>query len=175
MKRKVLVVDIDPQGNTTGGLGVDKQSLEASVYDILTGDATAEEAIIHTEYPNLDLIGSNIDLSGAEINLLSTDGKEYILRRALKALEKDYDYIVIDCPPALSILTINALTTAHSVIVPIQCEYYALEGLSQLIYTIDLVKERLNPRLMIEGIVFTMFDSRTNLSQQVVDNVKANL
>lgn len=173
--KKVLVVDMDPQGNTTAGFGIEKTELEKTVYDMMIDECTAKEAVINTQYQNLDVLPSNIDLSGAEIELLDVDGKEYILKKGIASIKKKYDFIIIDCPPALSILTINALTTADSVLVPIQCEYYALEGLSLLIHTIDLVKERLNSSLYIDGVVFTMFDSRTNLSNQVVENVKENL
>lgn len=173
--KKVLVVDMDPQGNTTAGFGIEKTELEKTVYDMMIDECTAKEAVINTQYQNLDVLPSNIDLSGAEIELLEVDDKEYILKKGIASIKKKYDFIIIDCPPALSILTINALTTADSVLVPIQCEYYALEGLSLLIHTIDLVKERLNSRLYIDGVVFTMFDSRTNLSNQVVENVKENL
>jgi chromosome partitioning protein len=173
--KKVLVVDMDPQGNTTAGFGIEKTELEKTVYDMMIDECTAKEAVINTQYQNLDVLPSNIDLSGAEIELLDVDDKEYILKKGIASIKKKYDFIIIDCPPALSILTINALTTADSVLVPIQCEYYALEGLSLLIHTIDLVKERLNSRLYIDGVVFTMFDSRTNLSNQVVENVKENL
>lgn len=173
--KKVLVVDMDPQGNTTAGFGIEKSDLENTVYDMMIDECDAKDAIINTQYENLDLIPSNIDLSGAEIELLEVDDKEFILKNCIDPIKKKYDYIIIDCPPALSVLTINALTTAGSVLVPIQCEYYALEGLSLLIHTIDLVKERLNPDLYIDGVVFTMFDTRTNLSNQVVENVKENL
>jgi chromosome partitioning protein len=173
--KKVLVVDMDPQGNTTAGFGIEKTELEKTVYDMMIDECTAKEAVINTQYQNLDVLPSNIDLSGAEIELLDVDDKEYILKKGIASIKKKYDFIIIDCPPALSILTINALTTADSVLVPIQCEYYALEGLSLLIHTIDLVKERLNSSLYIDGVVFTMFDSRTNLSNQVVENVKENL
>jgi chromosome partitioning protein len=173
--KKVLVVDMDPQGNTTAGFGIEKTELEKTVYDMMIDECTAKEAVINTQYQNLDVLPSNIDLSGAEIELLDVDDKEYILKKGIASIKNKYDFIIIDCPPALSILTINALTTADSVLVPIQCEYYALEGLSLLIHTIDLVKERLNSSLYIDGVVFTMFDSRTNLSNQVVENVKENL
>ena len=173
--KRVLVVDMDPQGNTTAGLGIEKTELENTIYDMMIDECDPRDAVINTNYENLDVIPSNIDLSGAEIELLEVDGKEFILRKCIDSIKKGYDYIIIDCPPALSVLTINALTTADSVLVPIQCEYYALEGLSLLIHTIDLVKERLNPNLNIDGVVFTMFDSRTNLSNQVVENVKENL
>lgn len=173
--KKVLIIDMDPQGNTTGGLGIEKSDLDKTIYDVLIGACSVEDAIMETSQKKLSLIPSNIDLSGAEIELLDTERKEYILKENIESIKDKFDFIIIDCPPALSVLTVNALTTAESVMVPIQCEYYALEGLSLLIHTIDLVRERLNPDLYIDGIVFTMFDSRTNLSSQVVDNVKQNL
>ena len=173
--QKVLVVDMDPQGNMTSGLGVDKNNVENTVYDLIIGESSINEVIVRDVLENLDIIPTSIDLSGAEIELLDVDEKEYIIRNAIANIKEDYDYIVIDCPPSLSMLTINAMTTADSVLVPIQCEYYALEGLSQLIHTVELVRDRLNPQLTIEGVVFTMYDARTNLSLQVVENVKDNL
>ena len=170
MGQRVLTIDIDPQGNTTSGLGVDKNEAENSVYDLLL-----EECIIETEIENQSLIPSNVNLAGAEIELIGVEEKEYILRRETKKVRDQYDFIIIDCPPSLNMLTVNALTAADTVLVPIQCEYYALEGLSQLIRTIELVQERLNPDLEIEGVVFTMYDARTNLSLQVVENVKGYL
>ena len=173
--QKVLAVDMDPQGNMTSGLGVDKNNVENTVYDLIIGESSINEVIVRAVLENLDIIPTSIDLSGAEIELLDVDEKEYIIRNAIANIKEDYDYIVIDCPPSLSMLTINAMTTADSVLVPIQCEYYALEGLSQLIHTVELVRDRLNPQLTIEGVVFTMYDARTNLSLQVVENVKDNL
>lgn len=170
--KKVLVVDADPQGNTTSGLGIDKNSLENSIYQLVIGECTINEALISNVYDNLDLIPSNINLSGAEIELIGIEQKEYLLRDEVNRISDNYDFVIIDCPPSLNILTVNAMTTASTILVPIQCEYYALEGLSQLIHTINLVKERLNPSLEIEGVVFTMYDARTNLSLQVVENVK---
>ena len=175
MDKKVLSLDMDPQGNMTSGLGVDKDGVEKTVYDLIIGNAGVEECIYENALENIDVLPSNIDLSAAEIELIGVDNKEYILKNEIDKVKDNYDFIIIDCPPALSMLTINAMTTADSVIVPIQCEYYALEGLSQLIHTIELVKERLNPNLEIEGVVFTMYDARTNLSLQVVENVKDNL
>ena len=175
MGKHVLAIDLDPQGNTTSGLGVDKDEKENTVYELLLGESTVEECIVPPACEGLDLIPSNVNLSGAEIELMGTEEKEFILKKQIDLVKKSYDYIIIDCPPALSMLTINAMTTASSVLVPIQCEYYALEGLSQLMYTIDLVHERLNPELILEGVVFTMYDARTNLSLQVVENVKSNL
>lgn len=173
--KKVLTIDIDPQGNTTSGLGVDKNSVENTLYELLLDETEAKDTVIKNVYENLDLIPSNVNLSGAEIELIGIEGKEYKLKNIVDKIRRKYDYIIMDCPPSLSMLTINALTAATSVLVPIQCEYYALEGLSQLIHTIELVKDRLNKRLEIEGVVFTMYDARTNLSLQVVENVKDNL
>ena len=173
--QKVLSIDMDPQGNMTSGLGVDKDEAEKTVYDLIIGEADIEEVIQKNVMDNLDVIPTNIDLSAAEIELIGIDDKEYIVRNAVHKVKDEYDYIIIDCPPSLSMLTINAMTTADSVLVPIQCEYYALEGLSQLMHTVQLVKERLNPVLEMEGVVFTMYDARTNLSLQVVENVKDNL
>lgn len=173
--KKVLAVDMDPQGNLTSGLGVDKDSVEKSIYELIIGEVDIKEVINKEVLENLDIIPTSIDLSAAEIELIGVDDKEYILRNAIDQVKDQYDFVIIDCPPSLSMLTINAMTTADSIIVPIQCEYYALEGLSQLIHTIDLVKDRLNNDLEIEGVVFTMYDARTNLSLQVVENVKENL
>lgn len=173
--KKVLAIDIDPQGNTTSGLGVDKNNVENTLYELLLGEAEAKDTIVKDVVENVDLIPSNVNLSGAEIELIGVDEKEYIMKKIIDKVRRKYDYIIMDCPPSLNMLTINALTAATSVLVPIQCEYYALEGLSQLIHTIDLVKERLNKRLVMEGVVFTMYDARTNLSLQVVENVKENL
>ena len=173
--QRVLSIDMDPQGNMTSGLGVDKDEVEKTVYDLIIGEANIDEVIQKNVMDNLDVIPTNIDLSAAEIELIGIDDKEYIVRKAVHKVKDDYDFIIIDCPPSLSMLTINAMTTADSVLVPIQCEYYALEGLSQLMHTVQLVKERLNPVLEMEGVVFTMYDARTNLSLQVVENVKDNL
>ena len=173
--KKVLTIDIDPQGNTTSGLGVDKNSTENTLYELLLNEVEIENTIVKDVVQNVDLIPSNINLSGAEIELVGIDEKEYILKKIIDKVRDNYDYIIMDCPPSLNMLTINALTAATSVLVPIQCEYYALEGLSQLIHTIELVKDRLNNSLEIEGVVFTMYDARTNLSLQVVENVKDTL
>ena len=173
--KKVLTIDTDPQGNTTSGLGLEKDELENTIYELMLDECTIKECIEQTEFENLDIIPSNVNLAGAEIELLGINDKEYILRNAVDYIKEDYDFIVIDCPPSLNMLTVNAMTTANTVLVPIQCEYYALEGLSQLIHTINLVKERLNSKLVMEGVVFTMYDARTNLSLQVVENVKNNL
>ena len=173
--QKVLLIDIDPQGNATSGVGIDKNEAENTLYELLVGECELKDCIIENVYDNLSLIPSNVNLSGAEIELVGIDGREFLLKNYIDTIRDNYDFIVMDCPPSLNILTINAMTTADSVLVPIQCEYYALEGLTQLIHTIELVKERLNPNLLIEGVVFTMYDARTNLSLQVVENVKANL
>jgi chromosome partitioning protein len=173
--KMVLTIDIDPQGNTTSGLGVDKEQLDHTIYELLLGECKLEDCVIDLDIENLALLPSNVNLAGAEIELIGEEGKEYILKNAIDLIKDRYDYIIIDCPPALSMLTINAMTTANTILVPIQCEYYALEGLSQLMHTIELVQERLNPDLEIEGVVFTMYDARTNLSLQVVENVKNNL
>lgn len=175
MDKKVLALDMDPQGNMTSGLGVDKDAAEKTVYDLIIGNAGIEECICREAIENLDVLPSNINLSAAEIELIGVENKEYILSTEVEKVKENYDFIIIDCPPALSMLTINAMTTADSVIVPIQCEYYALEGLSQLMHTIDLVQDRLNASLEIEGVVFTMYDARRNLSLQVVENVKNSL
>ena len=173
--QKVLAIDMDPQGNMTSGLSVDKNGVDYTVYDLLIGEADVHQVLCKEVFENLDVLPTNIDLSGAEIELLNEENKEYILRDDINKIRDNYDFIIIDCPPSLSMLTINAMTTADTVLVPIQCEYYALEGLSQLIKTIELVKERLNEKLEMEGVVFTMYDARTNLSLQVVENVKDNL
>lgn len=173
--KKVLVVDSDPQGNTTSGLGIDKNEMENTIYDVYIGNDTINKCIVKTNYENLDLLPSNVNFAAAEIELIGVEKKEFILKNEIDYVKGSYDYIIIDCPPSLSLLTVNALAAADTVLVPVQCEYYALEGLSQLIHTINLVKERLNPELEMEGVVFTMYDTRTNLSAQVVENVKENL
>ena len=173
--KKVLVIDTDPQGNTTSGFGVEKNDLDNTVYELMLSECSIKECILKDVIDGVSIIPSNVNLAAAEIDLIGVDRKEYILKREVEWIKDRFDYIIIDCPPSLSMLTINAMTTADTVLVPIQCEYYALEGLSQLIHTINLVKERLNPDLDIEGDVFTMYDSRTNLSMQVVENVKSNL
>jgi chromosome partitioning protein len=173
--KKILALDMDPQGNMTSGLSVNKNEVENSIYDLIIGNAGIEDCICKDVFENLDVLPSNINLSAAEIELIGVENKEYIIKSEVEKVKNNYDFIIIDCPPALSMLTINAMTTADAVLVPIQCEYYALEGLSQLIHTIELVKERLNALLEIEGVVFTMYDARTNLSLQVVENVKDNL
>ena len=173
--KKVLVIDTDPQGNTTSGFGIEKNELENTIYELILGECSIRDCIISNIIKNVSVVPSNVNLAAAEIELIGVDKKEYILKNEVDYVKDDYDFIIIDCPPSLNMLTINSMTTADSVLVPIQCEYYALEGLSQLIHTINLVKERLNPDLRIDGVVFTMYDSRTNLSMQVVENVKQNL
>ncbi len=174
-KKRVLVVDSDPQGNTTSGFGVEKNEIENTLYELMIGDCSTEEAIIKKVSANVDLIAANVNLAAVEIELLNTAKKEYILRRALDWVRDKYDFVIIDCPPSLSTLTINALTASDSVLVPIQCEYFALEGLSSLINTVNLVKERLNPAIQMEGVFFTMYDARTKLSEEVVADVKSKL
>ena len=173
--KKVLLIDMDPQGNATSGLGVDGSELEYSSYDLLLSECTFNQAKTETAYENLWVIPADVDLAAAELELLEAENKEYILKSQLLAYKKDFDFIIIDCPPSLNTLTLNALACSDSVIIPIQCEYYALEGLAQLLNTIELVRTRLNPRLKIDGVVFTMYDGRTNLSMQIVRNVKDNL
>ena len=173
--KNVLAIDMDPQGNMTSGLGVEKNEIENTVYELLLGEVSVNDCIEETLIDNLYVIGSNINLAAAEIELIGLDEKEYILQKAIEPIKDQYDFIIVDCPPSLNMLTINSMCLGDTVLVPIQCEYYALEGLSQLIHTINLVTDRLNPDLEIEGIVFTMFDARTNLSLQVVENVKNNL
>ena len=173
--KKVLIIDIDPQGNTTSGLGVNKNTLKNTVYELFIDECSLSDCLQKEVYKNLDLLPSNVNLAAVEVELLDVEGKEAILKNKLKDVADEYDFILIDCPPALSILTINAMTTADSVLVPIQCEYYALEGLSQLIHTVGLVRDRMNSKLKIEGVVFTMYDARTNLSMQVVDNVRSHI
>jgi chromosome partitioning protein len=173
--RNVLIIDLDPQANSTSGLGVEKKNLNNTIYELLLGEKNIHSAKIATNVPNLDIIPADKDLSGATIELLSATKREYILKNIVSHLELVYDYIIIDCPPALNILTLNALVASNSIIVPMQCEYFALEGLSQLFDTVNLIKNSLNPKLYIEGIVFTMYDGRTKLSLEVVENVKQNI
>jgi chromosome partitioning protein len=172
MEKRVLLVDIDPQGNATTGVGIDKDLLEQHIYDVLINDIPIEKAILPSAVPGLDLVPAKIELAGAEIELVNEPEREKTLKKAFQAVLDRYDYIFIDCPPSLGLLTINALTAADSLIIPIQCEYYALEGLSQLLNTYNMVKEDLNKDLVIEGVLLTMFDGRTNLAIQVVDEVK---
>ena len=173
--KKVLTIDMDPQGNTTSGLGFEKNEQGATSYELLTGQTDLNACVLTVRRKRHYLIPANMNLAGAEIELLGAENKENLLKDRILPIKEKYDYILIDCPPSLNILTINALNAADSLLVPIQCEYYALEGLAQLMYTVDLVRERMNPALEIEGIAFTMFDSRNNLSAQVVENVKANM
>ncbi len=172
--KKTLIVDLDPQGNTTTGYGIPKRSVDVGTYELLIGEAEAKDAIRKTEF-RTDVIGSNTRLAGAGLEMIDLPGRESRLRKALASVQKDYDFIFVDCPPSLDLLTLNGLCACDSVLIPIQCEYYALEGLSQLIHTVELVKDRLNEKLEIEGVVFTMYDARTNLSLEVVENVKENL
>ncbi len=173
--KKVLLIDSDPQGNATSGLGIDKNSLGLTFYNLLLNECYIEEIIKETCVKDLFLLPANINLAGAEIELISREKREFLLKKIVNNCKYLYDFVLIDCPPSLNLLTLNALTAADTVLVPIQCEYYALEGLSQLLHTIELVKKALNSSLKLEGIVFTMFDSRTNLSMQVVEEVKKNL
>ena len=173
--KKVLVVDTDPQGNTTSGFGIDKNNLENTIYELMLEEISTDECILKDVVENVDIIPSNVNLAAVEVELMDKNNKEFILKNEIDWIKDRYDFIMIDCPPSLSILTINSMTAADTVLVPIQCEFYALEGLSQLITTVNLVKERLNPELAMEGIVFTMYDSRNNLSNQVVENVKSHV
>lgn len=170
--KKVLLIDTDPQGNATSGVGIEREALEKSVYDVIINGDNIEEIIVKTDYNKLWVCPSSIDLAGAELELVTGEEREYRLRNAVSAIKDDYDFIIIDCPPSLGLITLNSFVCADSIIIPIQCEYYALEGLSQLTNTIRLVKGGLNPGLDIEGILLTMYDSRTNLSMQVADEVK---
>ena len=170
--KRVLVIDADPQGNATSGLGLDKRSLEISLYDVLINEKDAKEAILPTGTDNLYILPSNMDLAGAEVEMVSMMSRETILRRAVDPLRDDYDFILIDCPPSLGLITLNALAASDQVLVPIQCEFYAQEGHSQLVNTIKLVKKHINPSLEVEGVVMTMYDARTNLSAQVVEEVR---
>jgi chromosome partitioning protein len=171
-ERRCLLVDLDPQGNATTGLGVDRFGLEKGLYDLLAGAVPGEEVVSKTTLPGLHLIGATMNLVGAEVEMASMDDKEFRLREGLMQLRKSYDYIFLDCPPSLGFLTVNALTAADSVLVPLQCEYYALEGLSQLLKTVKAVKRGLNPLLRLAGILLTMYDSRNNLARQVTEEVK---
>lgn len=173
--KKVLMIDLDPQGNASSGLGVNKDELEQSIYQLMIGTNSFDECVQKNVLENLDVLPTNVNLAGVEIETLDMEDRNYILSKEIDKVKDRYDYILIDCPPSLNSLTINSMTTADSVLVPIQCEFYALEGLSQLIYTIDLVKDRLNPNLKMDGVVFTMYDARTNLSLQVIENVRENL
>jgi len=170
--RKVLLIDIDPQGNTTSGIGINKADVENCIYDVLINEIHPQEAMVETKIPGLTVIPATIQLAGAEIELVPTISREVRLKKAIHQVKDKFDYVLIDCPPSLGILTINSLTAADSVIIPIQCEYYALEGLSQLLNTVRLVQKHLNTTLQIEGVLLTMFDARTNLGIQVIEEVK---
>ena len=172
LKKKTLLIDCDPQGNATSGLGIEKESLENTVYNVLVENVDIGDTIIETKYKNLSVCPSDVDLAGAEIELVSVNKREYILKKALENIKKEYDYIIIDCPPSLGLLTLNAFACADSVLIPIQCEYYALEGLGQLTNTINSLKKSINNEIEIEGILLTMFDKRTNLSTLVYEEVK---
>ncbi len=170
--KKVLLVDIDPQGNSTSGFGVDKRAIKVSSYDVLVGNNKAEEAVVHTEFQGVDLMVSNMNLAGAELEIIDIKNRESLLKNALAAVWEKYDYIFLDCPPSLGLITLNALTASDTFLVPIQCEYYALEGLSQLMATARNIKRLYNPYIELEGVLLTMYDGRLNLTQQVVDEVK---
>lgn len=170
--KKTLLIDLDPQANATSGLGVNKSEVKQSVYNVLHEHISLEQAIIPTDIENLYIAPSNIDLTGAEVELVNVMGREYRLRKAIQEMQETFDFILFDCPPSLGLLTVNGLTSADSIIIPIQCEYYALEGLGQLIRTIDLIRENLNSKLKIEGVLMTLADYRTNLTKEVIDEVK---
>lgn len=173
-KKRVLLIDMDPQGNASGGFDIDDDKIDKTIYDVMLGEASLEDATISNVRPKLSIVPSDVNLAAAEIQLSDKEGKNHILRKEIEKIRDHYDYIIIDCPPSLNILTINAMCAADTVIVPLQCEYYALEGLAQLMQTVSLIQERENEKLKIEGIVFTMYDGRTNLATQVVENVTAN-
>ena len=170
--KKTLLVDIDPQGNSTSGFGINKRGIPYSSYDVLTGKCTAAQAIVHTEFENIDIMPSNMNLAGAEIEIIEISGRESLLKKALASVWEQYDYIFLDCPPSLGLITLNALTASDTFLVPIQCEYYALEGLSQLMATVRQIKRLYNPYIDLEGVLLTMYDGRLNLTQQVVEEVK---
>ncbi|MBR3767066.1 MAG: ParA family protein [Clostridia bacterium] len=170
--KKVLLVDIDPQGNSTSGFGIDKRAIKVSSYDVLVGNNKAKDAVIHTEFQGVDLMVSNMNLAGAELEIIDIKNRESLLKNALAAVWEEYDYIFLDCPPSLGLITLNALTASDSFLVPIQCEYYALEGLSQLMATVRNIKRLYNPYIELEGVLLTMYDGRLNLTQQVVEEVK---
>ena len=172
LEQKVLLIDADPQANASSGLGLDISTVEGSIYDCLINQMPTREAIYETDVPGLDIIPSHIDLVGAEIEMLQLPGREEVMKRALKTVQQDYDYILIDCSPSLGLITVNALTAADSVIIPVQCEYFALEGISKLLNTIKIIKSKLNPRLEIEGFLLTMYDSRLRLANQIKDEVQ---
>lgn len=173
--QRVLAIDFDPQGNLSSGIGIEKESIKNSVYDLLINGVDFYAVLQETEVKNLDILPTNVNLAGAEIELQDEENRDTKLKEKVDAIRANYDFIIIDCPPSLSLLTINALTAADSVLIPIQCEYYALEGLGQMVKTINLIRKKLNKKLIIEGVVFTMYDARTNLSQQVVESVKETL
>ena len=173
--QRVLGIDFDPQGNLSSGIGIKKESIKNSVYDLLINGVDFYAVLQETEVKNLDILPTNVNLAGAEIELQDEENRDTKLKEKIDAIRANYDFIIIDCPPSLSLLTINALTAADSVLIPIQCEYYALEGLGQMVKTINLIRKKLNKKLIIEGVVFTMYDARTNLSQQVVESVKETL
>lgn len=172
LDKKVLLVDIDPQGNATSGVGINKADVDQCIYNVLVEDASAKDVIVQSKVPNLDIIPATIQLAGAEIELVPTISREIRLKKSLEIVKEEYDYVFIDCPPSLGLLTINALTSSDTVLIPVQCEYYALEGLSQLLNSIRLVQKHLNKQLMIEGVLLTMLDARTNLGIQVIEEVK---
>jgi chromosome partitioning protein len=171
-EKKTLLVDIDPQGNSTSGVGLDKNKMDISIYEVLLGEAAVEKAIQATDIKFLNILPSNIRLVGAEVELVAIEGREFRLKNAMKEIGRDYEFVIVDCPPSLGLLTVNALAAADSLIIPIQCEFYALEGLSQLLSTVNLVKKRLNPSLEIHGVLLTMYDSRLNLSKQVAEEAR---
>ena len=173
--QKVLAIDFDPQGNLSSGIGIEKESIKNSVYDLLINGTNFYSVLQSMDIKNLDILPTNVNLAGAEIELQDEENRDTKLKEKVDAIRSEYDFIIIDCPPSLSLLTINALTAADSVLIPIQCEYYALEGLGQMVKTINLIRKRLNKKLTVEGVVFTMYDARTNLSQQVVESVKETL
>lgn len=173
--KKILLIDMDPQSNTTSGYGVEKTEIKYSVYDLLMGNCIIEDAILKMEYPKMDLIPAVTDLAGAEIELTELDDKEYRLKQPLDLVKDEYDYVFLDCPPSLSMITVNCLVAADSILIPMQAEYLAMEGLALLINTIEMIRKGLNPELDIEGILFTMYDGRTKLSQEIVENVKESL
>lgn len=174
--KRILVIDSDSQGNASSGFGIDKRNLDKTFYDLLSARVSFDETKIKIDgFDNLDVLPSNTELAGAEIELIGLEYREYILKNIIEEIQYEYDYIIVDCPPSINMLTINALTAANSILVPIQCEYYAMEGLTELMHTINLIKKQLNPYLEIEGVVFTMYDARTNLSLQVVEEVRKYL
>ena len=172
LNKKVLIIDIDPQGNATSGVGIDKSEINYCIYDVIVDDYEIEKTIVPTEIQNLNIIPASIQLSGAEIELVSTISRELRLKKAVDSIKKNYDYIIIDCPPSVGLLTLNSLTASDSIIIPVQCEYYAMEGLSQLLNTVRLVQKHLNTDLTIDGVLLTMYDARTNLANQVIQEVK---